>query len=291
MPHRNDGGSSQHKRHRWRWLYGWAGAIAAVVVVTAVAAAALAGGGSTQAKEQGGRKSALQRSIASLLDGIPQSANALGSPSAPVTLQFFGDLECPTSKEFTLELLPTVIAKWVRGGELRVEYRSLRTATPDAEVFVAQQTAALAAGRQNRLWYFVETFYHQQGDEGSRYVTDGYLRKLAEQTPGLNVGQWSRDRTEPSLAAEVVSDEQTAVGRGLHDTPSLLIGRSRGEGRERQPQSYPVDPFALDSTIERLLAKETRSPRVRETDTRSARNLEVAYRSGGPSKGQGPTPC
>jgi protein-disulfide isomerase len=287
MPDRNDGGSSQQKR--WRPRYGWVGAIAAVVVVTAVTAMVLTSGGSTQAREQGAETSALARSIDSLLDGIPQSANALGSPSAPVTLQFFGDLECPTSREFTLELLPAVISKWVRGGELRVEYRSLRTATSDAEIFMAQQTAALAAGMQDRLWYYVVGFYHQQGREGSGYVTDSFLRGLAEQTPGLSVDQWSRDRQEPSLAAEVATDEQTAAGRSLHSTPSLLIGRTRS-GSAGKPRLYVVEPFALDSAIEGLLAGGG-SPRIRDTAPSSASGLEVAYRTGGPSEGQERTPC
>jgi protein-disulfide isomerase len=289
MPDRNDGGSSQQKR--WRTRYGWAGAMIALAAVTATTAVMLTGRGSSQADQRGVEAIASGRRIAALLDGIPQEGNTLGASSAPVTLQFFGDLECPTSREFTLEVLPTVINKWVRGGELRIEYRSLRTATPDAEIFAAQQAAALAAGMQNKLWRYVENFYHQQGPEGSRYVTDVYLRKLAERTPGLNVRQWSRDRTEPSLAAEVVTDEQAAVGQGLHDTPSLLIGRSHGGGQGRQLQPYLVEPLALDLAIKELLADKARSRRVRDTGSRSARRLDVAYRTGGPSETQGRAPC
>jgi hypothetical protein len=38
---------------------------------------------------------------------------------------YFGDLECPFCKEFTLGALPSVIQKYVRLGRLRIEYRSL----------------------------------------------------------------------------------------------------------------------------------------------------------------------
>jgi len=307
MPDRNDGGSSQEKRdrhtgdrpegpspgaHRRRRVrYGFAGAIVTLTVVTVVVGLALTSGRSSQAKPLSAKTSALGRSIEALLAGIPQGGNALGSPSAPVTLQFFGDLECPTSRAFTLELLPPVISKWVRGGELRVEYHSLRTATPNPEVFSAQQAAALAAGMQDKLWYYVENFYHQQGREDSGYVTDRYLQGLAEQTPGLNVKQWGRDRNEPPLAAEVAIDEQTAVGRGLYSTPSLLIGRTRGGQAEKQPRLYPVEPLALDSAIERLLGQKVHSPRVRSSKLRSSGPLEVAYRTGGLSDGRERTPC
>lgn len=309
MPDRNDGGPSRKKRNRQegdrlgeqpsnvrsrrRASYGWAGAIAALALVTSVTAVVLTSGGSTQAREQGAKTSALGRNIAALLDGIPQSANALGSPSAPVTLQFFGDLECLTSKAFTLELLPPVIARWVRGGKLRIEYRSLRTATRDAEVFIAQQAAALATGMQNKLWYYVENFYHQQGREGSGYVTDDFLRDLARQTPGLNVEQWSRDREEPPLAAEVAIDEQTAARRGLYSTPSLLIGRTRTGQTKKQPRLYPVEPLALDSAIESLLREEPRrsSAPVGEYSA-PAGQMKTAYRTAGsPRSDRVRVPC
>ena len=101
--------------------------------------------------------------IGALLADIPQSANALGQPAAPVTLEYFGDLECPFCKEFSLGVLPSIIQRWVRSGKLRIEYHALQTATREPEVFIAQQVAALAAGRQARAWHFIETFYAEQG--------------------------------------------------------------------------------------------------------------------------------
>ena len=108
----------------------------------------------------------------------------LGNPNAPVTLQYFGDLECPICKDFTLGALPPIIQKWVRTGKVKIEYRSLETATREPEVFKTQQVAALAAGKQNKMWNYLETFYHEQGEEGSGYVTESYLQGLAQQVPG-----------------------------------------------------------------------------------------------------------
>src|SRR5271154_2263812 len=41
--------------------------------------------------------------VASLLAGIPQRGNTLGDPTAPVTLEYFGDLQCPFCRQFTLD--------------------------------------------------------------------------------------------------------------------------------------------------------------------------------------------
>jgi protein-disulfide isomerase len=282
MPSRPDGDPSPHRKsHRYAVV------AAAVLAVIAVAmTVAFVRDHRSQAESLDPRTAALRRSVDALLAGVPQSGNALGSPSAPVTLQFFGDLECSTSRAFVLELLPPVISKWVRTGELRVEYRSLRTATPSSEVFMSQQAAALAAGRQDKLWHYVENFYREQGREGSGYVTEGYLRKLAEQVSGMNLRQWGRDRVEPSLAAEIATDEQVAASRDLNSTPSLLIGRT-GSGVGAQPRQYAVEPLALDAAIEALLAKTVRSARIGG----DGHGVDVAFRTGGPSSDREHVPC
>src|SRR5580700_2108888 len=139
-----------------------AGIVVAIVVVILIAT----GGGGTK-KVQSGTKAANENvaAVNSLVGGIPQGGNTLGDPNAPVTLQYFGDLECPICKEFTLGALPSIIQKWVRTGKVKIEYHSMETATREPEVFKTQQIAAYAAGKQNRAWDFIELFYHEQGEE------------------------------------------------------------------------------------------------------------------------------
>jgi protein-disulfide isomerase len=187
--------------------------------------------------------------IAVLLAGIPQSANALGQPAAPVTLAYFADLQCPYCRDFSLEVLPSIIERWVRSGKLRIESRALQTATHEPEVFLAQQVAALAAGRQDRAWHFIETFYAQQGEENSGYVTDAYLQDIASQITGLDLVRWASERRDPELVNEISGDARAAENAGLTGTPSFLIGASG------DPMSgfSPSDPTSFDAAIEGLL--------------------------------------
>ena len=190
-----------------------------------------------------------QEETGALLADIPQSANALGSAAAPVTLVYFGDLQCPFCRDFTLEVLPSMIERWVRADDLRIEYHALETATREPEVFVAQQVAALAAGKQDRAWHFVETFYREQGEEGSGYVTDRFLQGIASEVPDLNLSQWNRERTDPQLAGEIAADARTAESAGVNGTPSLLIGRGTGA----ITTFASTDAASLDAAIEGLL--------------------------------------
>jgi protein-disulfide isomerase len=229
-------------------------AVAAVVVVVVVILIATSGGGSSSSsipktKEE---KNATVTTVQSLIGGIPQSANVLGAPTAPVTLQYFGDLECPICKEFTLGALPSIIQKWVRPGKLRIEYHSLETATREPETFKLQQVAAYAAGKQDKAWYFIETFYHEQGEEDSGYVTEKYIQGIASQVPGLNLAKWTSDRSDPDLANEVTTDAQTANNEGFTGTPSFLIGRSGGAMTKLEPSSYS-EAGSFDEAIEKLV--------------------------------------
>jgi protein-disulfide isomerase len=234
------------------------GIVASVVVVAIIIVLIATGGGSKSAiPKTKNEKNATVTQVSSLLAGIPQSGNALGSPTAPVTLQYFGDLECPICKQFTLEALPSVIPKWVRSGKLRIEYLSLETATREPEVFKTQQVAAYAAGKQDKAWNFIETFYHEQGEEDSGYVTEKYIQGIASQVPGLNLSTWSSDRGDNELSNEVETDKQVANSQGFEGTPSFLIGKTGG-GTEKITELSENDlheaSALFDPKIEKLLA-------------------------------------
>lgn len=220
-----------------------AGVIGAGIVLIAVASCASSKLGpakpsvaQTQAK---GAEQSTAAEVTSLLAGIPQRGSALGDPKAPVTVEFFGDLQCPYCRLFTLQRLPTLIQSYVRAGKLKVEYRSLKTSTRDPEIFKLQQVAALAAGKQNKMWEFIELFYHEQGRENSGYVSERYLEELAEQLTGLNLVAWTAARNDIALADTISSDAVAAKSAGLTSTPSFLLATS---GRA---------PYA--SAIEKLL--------------------------------------
>jgi protein-disulfide isomerase len=163
-----------------------------------------------------------------LLAGIPQRGSVLGDGHAPVTVQYFADLQCPFCRRFTLSTLPLLIERYVRAGKLKLEYRSLETATHQPGVFRNQQVAALAAGEQDRLWNFIDLFYREQREENSGYVTESFLQGLAQQIPGLNLVAWTAARDEPRLLETLARDARAAQESGLDSTPSFRIGGPTG---------------------------------------------------------------
>jgi protein-disulfide isomerase len=233
------------------------GIVVAIVVVVIVGIAIATGGsGKKKIVAAGTQESnATVKEIKTLIGGIPQSGNTLGAPNAPVTLKYFGDLECPICKEFTLNVLPTLIPKYVRTGKLKVEYHSLETATREPEIFKTQQEAAYAAGKQNLAWYFIETFYHEQlpeEQEDAGGVTESYIQNIASQVPGLNLTDWTAARSEPTYANEVAADAQAASNEGFSGTPSFQLGKTGATLPKFEPGTY-TEAAPYEAAIEKLL--------------------------------------
>jgi len=209
----------------------------------------------------------VDRKVAELLGGIPQQGDALGRPTAPVTLQVYSDLECLTERGWVLGLLPAIVGRFVRNGRVRIEFRSFKTDTLSSTTFIHEQAAALAAGAQSRAWNFVETFYYEQGKEYTPYATERYIDGIGAQVPGLRSAQWKRRRQAAVLNEQVVDDDKTVRELHIHDTPAFMVGRTGGPmekltgrhivlqfpsfSRMRYPVSL-VDAEDLQKAIKRL---------------------------------------
>jgi protein-disulfide isomerase len=229
------------------------GIVVGIVAVAIVVILLATGGGSKTGIPKNTKEvNATVAEVTSLLQGIPQSGNTIGNPNAPVTLQYFGDLECPICKQFTLGALPPLIESYVRSGKLKIEYHSMQTATREPATFNTQQVAALAAGKQNLAWHYLELFYREQGEEGTGYVTENYLQNLARQVPGLNLAAWTAARNDPALAASITTDAQAVNTHGFTGTPSLLIGKTGGKLEKFEPSTY-TEAGPYNSEIEKLL--------------------------------------
>jgi len=230
--------AAQTRRMRLIWL---AGLVATAVVAIVIVVVAIGGGGGSKSTNSKTAKA----TVTALLKGIPQSGNILGNPSAPVTVTEFGDLVCPVCQDFALTSEQQLIANDVRAGKVKLVYRGLETASATANPgeYVASQVAARAAGLQNREWYYVLLWYHEQGDETVSYVTDSYMQGLAAQVPGLNLPSWQAARSSQTLANDVSTDARVANSAGFSSTPSITITGPKGSATP----IVGVDPY---STIE-----------------------------------------
>ena len=249
--------AERSQRQRRMLMLGGVLLIAVAIVAVAIAISSSGGSKSNASSAAANPKTPQQQqqatqasnAVNATLSGIPQSGVTLGSAKAPVTVTEFGDLECPVCRDFALGSEQQLISNEVKAGKVKLVYRSLETATQNPGTFGVQQSAAYAAGKQKKSWNYILLFYHEQGAEGSGYVTQTYLDGLARQVPGLNFAKWQTDSKNPALLAQVQADQNAASARGFTATPSITVEGPKGAA---QPIVGPPSYSDLQKAIQQV---------------------------------------
>jgi protein-disulfide isomerase len=159
-----------------------------------------------------------------------------GDPDAPVTLEEFGDFQCPTCATVS-----GVIGQLEQdyGHRLRVVFRHYPLAMHSHASQAA--LAAEAAGLQGRFWEMHDLLYKNQAvwSKASevRTLFTEYARSL-----GLDVERFAKDSNSDEVKARVFWEGQQGVLRGVKNTPTLFIN-----GRELGP---PFSPERLRAEID-----------------------------------------
>jgi protein-disulfide isomerase len=122
--------------------------------------------------------------------------------------------------------VPELVDRDVRDGKVKLVSEPLAFIGSDS---VEAARAALVAAEQNRYWPYSSLLFENQGEENSGYVTDDYLRDLAEDTPGLDVNEWSADLGASDFNSELQDAQSMAQADGVNATPTLVVSGPGGQ--------------------------------------------------------------
>jgi protein-disulfide isomerase len=204
--------------------------LALLVAVAMVVAALL-----VVLSQLGGAGGGSGEDVGKLYSGIPQDGTTLGKADAPVSVYLYEDFQCPFCGQFSREMFPRLVDDYVRDGEARLVSETMVFLGPDS---VTAARAALAAGEQNHYWPYYSLLYAHQEAENSGYVTDDFLRGLAEKTPGLDMGKWEDQRAGNSFTKELEDVQSTAQASGVNSTPTLIFKGPGGQTKIDRLTSY-----------------------------------------------------
>lgn len=145
---------------------------------------------------------------------------ALGDVDAPVTMVVFSDFRCPFCAEYTREIEPDLVDKYVDNGLLRIEWR-------DQPMFGAQSELAARAGwaaaAQGRFWQFVD---HVHGAAPATGHPDLPIDALVEHAKAAGVGDLERFRREAldgTYDDDVAEDLKPSQQYGIIGVPAFVI--------------------------------------------------------------------
>ncbi len=199
-------------------IVGVAAFIAIIAIVVAIVA--LSGG------SDDGSSSKSSSDVTAQLAGIPQNGTILGDPKSDVTLVEFGDMQCPICQQYADDVLPDIIGGPIKAGDANLEFKQWAILGEDSSL---AGKAALAAAEQGRYFEFIETFYADQGLEGSGYVTDDFLTGIAEDAGVEDIDKWNVDREAADLDQILLMVDNQASELGLTGTPSFAVRGPDGD--------------------------------------------------------------
>ena len=183
-----------------------------------------------------------------LLAGIPQHGTVLGKPSAPVTMTEWIDLQCPYCQQFETQVLPVLIRKYVRTGKLKVDARLIGFLGPDSQ---RGRLAALAAGKQNKLFNMSELLYYNQGPENTGWLNDDLLASAAASIPGLDAERVLSERNSSQISNEANALDTQAQEQGVNLTPTILVGKTGGQPKLVTPSDSATVARAIDDALKK----------------------------------------
>ena len=163
-----------------------------------------------------------------------------GEAKAPVTLEEFGDFQCPPCGKLAG---PTRQLEESYGSQLRVIFRQFPLVAWHAHA----QEAALAseaAGFQGRFWEMHDLLYREQATWSKandvRALFNGYAGML-----GLNLDRFKTDIDGPEAKERVASDQKRGAALGVRSTPTVFVN-----DRQVPP---PVEAAGLRTAIDAAL--------------------------------------
>lgn len=164
-----------------------------------------------------------------------------GVESAPVTLEEFGDFECPPCGGL-YPLLKNVEKEY--GDRLRVVFREYPLSQIHKHAYDAAR-AAEAAGVQGKFWEMHDLLYEKQLEwtvaPDPRAMFISYARTLS-----LNEDNFTRDMVGELASTRVALDMRRGKSRGVIGTPTVFVG-------DRQLKAEEMTNDGLHKAIDEAL--------------------------------------
>lgn len=159
-----------------------------------------------------------------LLLGPEKDRQAIGSPSAKVTIVEFADYQCPACR-----LAHPVVEQILEEYKDRVYFVFRNFPLPMHQNAVLAATAAQAAGAQGKYWEMYTSLYENQEEWGESSKAKDLIKSYAEDL-GLDTGKFATDLDSQIGKAIIEKDQDDGYKLGVNSTPTFYINGDKLAG-------------------------------------------------------------
>jgi protein-disulfide isomerase len=196
------------------------------------------------------------RKAAATTTPVAGNYKEMGSPSATVTLEVYADYECPSCGEFFRNIVPDLVAQYVRTGKIKFSHRDFPLVNMHQHAQLAARYAD-AAGEAGFYDLAVTQIYKTQ-DEWSQFGKntgdiDGELAKVIP--PGAMQKVRDLVKTDPRLDDSIKKDYEMGMNLDhVNGTPTVVVV---SKGKREVVGSASSLPFSVwKSYLDKKLAEQ-----------------------------------
>lgn len=214
------------------------------------------------------------RPVASIVSVDPKTYpnaedNAMGDPNAPITIEEFGDFQCPYCERFQRETEPLLKQYYIDTGKVRFVFRSFgnfvsdniarRRGTPATTESQDAAMAAYCAGDQDKFWDMQAHLFANVLGEDAGSFSDRRLKAIAK-TTGLDRNEFNSCYDSGKYEDRIRQDFEDGQAAGVTGTPGFLVTYEvNGETKSRLIDG--AQPFsAFQQELEAILNEIGASP-------------------------------
>ncbi len=146
-----------------------------------------------------------------------ETLHVRGPRSAPVTMEVYGDFQCPSCANAS-----RVIKELEKEYDERVRVIFYQFPLAMHNHAVAAATAAEAASLQGKFWEMHDQLYQYQSIWSKVSDVNFFFEAYAEAI-GLDVARFRADRQSPDVQQRVISQGEAGVARGVKNTPTIFV--------------------------------------------------------------------
>jgi len=150
---------------------------------------------------------------------VHEKDHSKGRPDATIELVEYGDYECHSSGQ-AYEIVFRLLKSF--GDDLHYVFRNFPVQSLHPHALSASK-AAEAAGLQRRFWQMHQVIFENQNE-----LDDDNLQSYADEI-GLNLDQFDRAMTSPTILRRIEGDIDGAKRSGVDATPSFFINGRKYE--------------------------------------------------------------
>ena len=196
------------------------GAIGIGVLLVAVLAISQLGGSSSGA----GLKDPAIEYPAGIQDG-----SALGSASAPVTLEVWGDFQCPICARNSLDVEPSLVNSYVIPGKLRIVHHEIDILGRGDDESRVPAIGAVCANDQGLYWPYAHWVYgNQQGENQGGFKRDRLVQIAA--AAGLDTAKFTACLDSQPAADAFNATQAQGQQLGINQTPTMFLNGTKYVG-------------------------------------------------------------